>query len=275
MESENVNRDLVLYFVIAYAFTWALWLPGVLYLNGLIGGSFIAYFILGMIAPFGPMVSAFSLTLKFEGKDSLKKNLKRWLNFKLGWWWIPLIVLVPILAIIAHLLNIFLFGATFPISDVPLWLLPLIFIISLLTAGSLGEEFGWRGYAKPRMEEKTNSFSANLILGIIWGFWHLPMFFMVGLFPHVYMPLWLFILNVVTFALIIAWIQNNNEQSVVPALIIHTWMNVIVVFLPFWEPIPGGNYMPWLLSVIINGVLITIVTIYYGTDFIRKEAQNS
>jgi len=215
------------------------------------------------------------LTLKFEGKDGLKNNLKRWLNFKLRWWWIPVILLFPIIVILAHLLNLLLFNATFPSTEVPLGALPLIFIINLLIGGSLGEEFGWRGYAKPRMEEKTNSFSANFILGIIWGFWHLPMFFMVGLMPHVYMPLWLFILHTVVNSLIIAWIQNNSEQSVVPALIIHTWLNVLPAYLPLFEPIPGGNFTPWLLSVIILAILIVIVTIYYGPDFIREKGQNS
>lgn len=275
MESENVNRDLVLYFIIAYSFTWALWFPAVLYTNGLIGGSFMVYFILGMIAPFGPMVSAFSLTLKFEGKSGFKNNMKRWLNFKLGWWWIPLIILVPILVILAHLLNVFLFNGSFPVTIIPLWLIPLMFFIFLLIDGPLAEEFGWRGYAKPRMEEKTNSFSANLILGFIWGFWHLPLFFMVGFPHHDFLPLWLFILNDVAFSLIIAWIQNNTKQSIVPALIIHTWMNFMFVLLPLMEPTPGGNYMPWLLSVIIMGILIVIVISFYGIDFTRKNTQNS
>ena len=144
MESENANRDLVLYFIIAYAFTWALWIPGALYLNGLIGGSFMVYFILGMNAPWGPLVAAIILTLKFEGKTRLKNDMKKWLNFKLGWWWIPVIVLVPIVFILGHLLNVFLFSGTFPVSDIPLWALPLIFIIGLLIQGPLGEEFGWR-----------------------------------------------------------------------------------------------------------------------------------
>lgn len=275
MESENVNRDLVYYFIITYAFTWLLWFPAVLYTNGLIDGSFMVYFILGMIAPWGPMVSAFSLTLKFEGKSEFKNNIKRWLNFKLGCWWIPVIVLIPILGILAHVINVFIFKGSFPVSDIPLWLIPIIFIITLLIEGPLAEEFGWRGYAKPRMEKKINSFSANLILGFIWGFWHLPLFFMIGFPHHDYLPLWLFILNCVVFSLIIAWIQNNTDQSIVPAILIHTWMNVIMVFLPLMEFTPGGNYMPWLLSVIILGILMTIVIIYYGTDFIRKHAQNS
>ncbi|MFX1337625.1 MAG: type II CAAX prenyl endopeptidase Rce1 family protein, partial [Promethearchaeota archaeon] len=127
----------------------------------------------------------------------------------------------------------------------------------------------------PRMEEKTNSLLANLILGFIWGFWHLPLFFMVGFPHHDFIPLWLFILNDVVFSLLIAWIQNNTQQSVVPALIIHTWMNLMFVLLPLMELMPGGNYMPWLLSLIILGILIVIVISFYGIDFTRKNTQNS
>ncbi|MFX1444843.1 MAG: CPBP family intramembrane glutamic endopeptidase, partial [Promethearchaeota archaeon] len=156
-----------------------------------------------------------------------------------------------------------------------LWLIPLMFFIFLLIDGPLFEEFGWRGYAKPRMEEKTNSLLANLILGFIWGFWHLPLFFMVGFPHHDFIPLWLFILNDVVFSLLIAWIQNNTQQSVVPALIIHTWMNLMFVLLPLMELMPGGNYMPWLLSLIILGILIVIVISFYGIDFTRKNTQNS
>jgi len=275
MESENVNRDLVYYFIIAYIVSWLLWLPGVLFTNGLIGGSFEIYFLLGISASFGPMVSAFSLSLIFEGKEGLKTNLKRWLNYKFGWWRIPSIVLIPIIIIFAHLLNVVFFAGSFPATGIPIVAIPLIFISNLVIGGSLGEEFGWRGYAKPRIEEKINSLSANIILGILWRFWHLPLFFVIGFPHHDFLPLWLFVINSVMFSLIIAWIQNNSEQSVIPALIIHTWLNVLFVILPVIEPVPGGNYIPWLLGIIIMGIVIVLVTIFYGTDFIKSKKKSA
>jgi membrane protease YdiL (CAAX protease family) len=39
------------------------------------------------------------------------------------------------------------------------------------------EEFGWRGLALPLLQRKFAPFWASLILGGIWGFWHLPVDF--------------------------------------------------------------------------------------------------
>ena len=49
-------------------------------------------------------------------------------------------------------------------------------LVALFEAGPLGEELGWRGYVLPRLLEKFDDFSSSLILGLIWAFWHLPIF---------------------------------------------------------------------------------------------------
>src|SRR5574337_857223 len=57
-----------------------------------------------------------------------------------------------------------------------LWLL-----FYLLTTGPLGEELGWRGFALPRLLKRFNPFVASLVLGAIWGVWHLPSFYLAGM----------------------------------------------------------------------------------------------
>ncbi|MCK7511306.1 MAG: CPBP family intramembrane metalloprotease [Desulfobacterales bacterium] len=42
------------------------------------------------------------------------------------------------------------------------------------------EEFGWRGFALPLLQRKMAPIWAGLLLGIIWGFWHLPAFLLSG-----------------------------------------------------------------------------------------------
>ena len=270
MESNN-TKELVIFFIITYIFSWLLWLPAVLYLNGLIDGSLEIYYTLGMLAPFGPMVAAFILTLKSKGMEGVKKGIKKGLNIRLGWWWIPILILVPIIALIAHTINIFVLGGYIPIIA-PIIMIPMVLLVTLLIGGPLAEEFGWRGYAKPRLEEGLNTTSANIILGLIWGFWHLPLFFMIGFPHHDYFPLWLFIINCVVFSLLIAYFQNNTEKlSVVPALIIHTWMNTIMEIMPLMEFRVGGNYNPWLISLIIIGVMIILIFIKYGADLTKNK----
>src|SRR6185503_15449133 len=42
---------------------------------------------------------------------------------------------------------------------------------------SFGEEFGWRGLAYPRLAERHGPVVGSLILGSVWGLWHLGMMF--------------------------------------------------------------------------------------------------
>jgi len=51
----------------------------------------------------------------------------------------------------------------------------------LLITGPLCEELGWRGFVLPRLPKRFNPFTASLILGVIWGVWHLPSFFLSGM----------------------------------------------------------------------------------------------
>lgn len=52
-----------------------------------------------------------------------------------------------------------------------------IYIISLSLLDctiTFGEEFGWRGYLTPKLEELFKKPAAYLISGLIWGLWHAP-----------------------------------------------------------------------------------------------------
>ncbi len=44
----------------------------------------------------------------------------------------------------------------------------------------LGEELGWRGYALPKLLQRFSPLVASLIIGVLWGLWHQPTFFIAG-----------------------------------------------------------------------------------------------
>jgi membrane protease YdiL (CAAX protease family) len=49
--------------------------------------------------------------------------------------------------------------------------------VAALVLFAVGEEFGWRGFAYPRMAARYGAVVGSLILGTVWGLWHFCMFF--------------------------------------------------------------------------------------------------
>ena len=105
-------------------------------------------------------------------------------------------------------------------------MIPLVFLMLLFpTAGPVGEEiFGWRGYAQPRLQPRLGPVGVSVLIGTIWGLWHLPEFFRVGssqyamglgmLFPLVIME--------IAHSTIITWVYNRtNGSSLLGGVLVH------------------------------------------------------
>ena len=88
----------------------------------------------------------------------------------------------------------------------------------------MGEEFGWRGFALPDLQDRLGWRAASVGLGLVWGVWHLPLFFIEGT-AQADIPLALFLLSVVAMSVVLAWLVNNTAGSVVAALLFHTAVN--------------------------------------------------
>ena len=59
---------------------------------------------------------------------------------------------------------------------------PLLFILQLLM-GPTAEEPGWRGYFFTEVSAKKGILKGSVITGLVWGFWHTPLWLMEGLSP--------------------------------------------------------------------------------------------
>jgi membrane protease YdiL (CAAX protease family) len=115
------------------------------------------------------------------------------------------------------------------------------FGLVLVLGGPMGEEFGWRGYLTPALTARMNWRAASLVVGVIWGIWHLPLFFTAGT-PQAAMAMSVFILNILAGAVIFGWMFERTRGSVVPALVLHTSLNAwagILAIIPtatVWRP---------------------------------------
>ncbi len=94
-----------------------------------------------------------------------------------------------------------------------------------LTAGPLGEELGWRGYAYGELRERYPVNRAAVVLGLVWGFWHLPLWILAG-YSGSRLAIYVasFLVAIVATSVIIARFFEAS-RNVLIACWIHFWFN--------------------------------------------------
>lgn len=96
-------------------------------------------------------------------------------------------------------------------------------IIRLLTTGPLEEEFGWQGYLLPKFLAKYKFITANIILGLIWAFWHLPI--MYQKWTTIPVSSLYFLVGVICFAMIIGVVYVISKGNLLLCILAHWSIN--------------------------------------------------
>lgn len=224
------DKHLRLFFLLAYAFSWIFWIPQALAAHGIAIPTGAAAFLSGPFnpAPFGPLVAALLLTFLTGGWKGIIGLLKRGVDFRFKKiWLLPILLLPPLIFTGAILLSVS--TGTTPL-DSSVLSTPIAAIVApvmiLLTAGPLQEEFGWRGYALPRLQRRFTALVSSLILGVLWWLWHLPLVFIPDKFMVSRLPLFAALMvEIVLVTILFTWIYNNTGGSILAAMLFHTFMN--------------------------------------------------
>lgn len=181
---------------------------------------------LTIAAGFGPSLAALAVVAHFSQGNGLRDWLARCLDWRAGWrWFVFAFLFPPSVMLTAQAIHAMLGGslpAAPPAGQVPLAILN--FALVLLIGGPAGEEFGWRGYAMPALAAHLNWRAANLVTGVIWGLWHVPLFFQPGTVQSL-MPVMTFMLNILAGSIVFGWVLARTNGSVLPALVMHTSLN--------------------------------------------------
>lgn len=149
-----------------------------------------------------------------------------WYLIALGLW--PFILLAG--NALANALNMTIsLAPTWPNHPVSL-VISESFIWYFLFGGPLNEEPGWRGFALPRLQRRFSPLVASLILGILWGLWHVPLHLM-GVY---YGGAWGAIIRIQELprAVLFTWLYNRTKSSLLIALLFHAAINTTSLFLP-------------------------------------------
>jgi len=214
-----------------------------------------------------PLVAAAILVGKESGTEGVTELLKRSFDFgriESKIWYLPTLLLIPGLALVAYALMRML-GVPLPAPVVPILLAVTLFFVFFI--GALGEELGWSGYAIEPLQHRWNALTGAIFLGSVWAVWHLVAWAQGGRTPE-----WIFWQCVETVALrvLLVWIYNNTGRSVFAAALCHASVNVSA----FLFPNLGSHYDPRLVAPITVIAAIT-ATFFWGSRTLTRHREQS
>jgi membrane protease YdiL (CAAX protease family) len=278
MSDHKNNRKPFVYFLLTFTFSWILWLPSVL--AGLLDVKFAFDIptytaIVVPIGAFAPLFAAVTLIVRQHGWKESWQFLRQAFDFRVKPVYFILALILPIVihAITHYLAPIMGFEVAnsllpedLPVPPVVL-AIPYFFFILLIGGGQ--EEFGWRGYAQQPLQERFGVVQASLFIGVIWGFWHLPLWVMPGE-PHSTYPFLAFLIMTTSISVVYAWLFNASGQKLIIVMFFHAMSNTAAPLLPYlhWE---GGK--PETAYWLYAGVNV-LVAIIFATR-IQKQTNNN
>lgn len=248
---EAVRRHPVpAFFLLTYAITWSLY---AIIIALRIRVDSVAAAPLLVLAVSGPTVAAIVLTGVGWGRRDLAALLRRAVRWRvhIGWY-------VAVLSFWALGLGLIWTAAEIiglklrPIEDPPVSAFPVLFLIILLIGGPLQEEFGWRGFALPRLQKGRTALRASIIVGVFWGAWHIPLFWVAGtwhadlvagrsLMVTMFFVAF-FVLSTVPLSIVYAWVYNGTG-SLLLTILLHAAMNTTDTWAPW--PADQRGAMSW------------------------------
>lgn len=241
------TRSLAAFFGLTFLLSWGLWIP-MIFLGREIP-------VLRMGGTFGPLAAAMIVTMRKEGRTGVIGLLKPFGIWRVNILWYAFALFGTALTVFTAL-GLYQAGGghrlVFNNPHQAYLVIPVLLYV--LFTSVLGEETGWRGFALPRLQQRLGLLRASLILGLIWGLWHIPLFRIAGNFHH-HIPLGLFILQDVALAVVMTWIYNNTRGSLLLIHLFHAASNTTLGVLPVLPMDTGGDLRPLFLTF---GLLIVL-----------------
>jgi len=216
------RHPLVLFFALAFALPWFVWGTALAEQLG-----WITWHIPGALAFWiGLPIASCGTAALTGGWPAVKDLLLRMVRVRVRVrWYLVAVVLTPALAALAVLVGVV---AGLPVSpETTSWWGVLGAFAFNTWMWLLTEETAWRGFALPRMLPRFGAVGANLLLGVVWAVWHLPLFLIDGSFQS-RLPFVVFALSTVATSVLIGWVFRGARGSVLLAALFHASADVTI-----------------------------------------------
>jgi membrane protease YdiL (CAAX protease family) len=246
------RRPLLTYFLLAYAFSWAF--------TPLIAISPVY----GLPALFAPALAAIIVSGVTGGRPQVGLLLRKLAIWRVGLVWYLVALGLPFL--ISYVASapgkFFKAESSFELAPIT----PLGIVVFVLV---IGEELGWRGFAQPELEKHVSPLVAAILLGVLWGFWHLPNFFIPGL-PHYEIPLPAFVLYTTGLSVLAAWLLKHARGTILLTTLLHGSTNTFGFLTPGLD-----TATRWWLIALVYAIAAFVIALIYGRGLNRDRSLGS
>jgi membrane protease YdiL (CAAX protease family) len=219
--------------IIAFILAWAL--AGLIIILFLVKQGMDFSTRLVIISLINGILPAFVTSSIFSTTPGIRDQLRTYIKPKGSFWYYLLaLILIPAFWLLGNLLSRVLGTELpffrYPVVDLKLMGMVILFFLYNFIYGGLSEEPGWRGFALPRLQAKFSPLTSSLILGVIWAVWHAPAKF-GGIEATSLSDTIVEWVLIVLVTIIFTWLYNRTKGSILVTALIHPAMNTTGNFL--------------------------------------------
>jgi membrane protease YdiL (CAAX protease family) len=215
----------------------------------------------------GPCLTGVALTRIAGGASGLKELLTQMRRIRLGCWYAGLLIPPSLILIVLLFLKTCVSSAYAPNKF-------FIGIAFGVIAGFL-EEIGWMGFAFRALSAQRSELSAAVLIGMLWGFWHLPVIDFLGTAsPHgsYLIPYFLAFIAVMTaMRVLIAWLYANTKSVLLTQLMHVSSTGSLVALSP--SAVTAQQEAMWYG--IYAGILWVVVALLVLKDGVRLHVRRT
>jgi membrane protease YdiL (CAAX protease family) len=235
-QANFIKRQPVLwYYIFVFAISWG----GILLALG--PGGFLGItatpetqlMVGGPISLLGPSISGILMTAILYGRAGLRQLLGRLGKWRVGAGWYAFALLLPPVLFTAAVLAIGRTPAIVTATD------KMTMLIDGLISGlvvAFFEELGWTGFATPELRKRFGVVATGLIMGVLWGVWHFPLFAASAWAstspPPALMLLVMLFSFLIPFRILMVWLYEHTRSLLLPMLMHLPIVAATVVLAP-------------------------------------------
>lgn len=210
----------------------------------------------------GPGLASVTMTWLLDGRAGIRALFARLRRWRIGArWYAHALVPVAVVAAVSSTMALVAptFAPTLPGAEL-LATIPTIIALSFIVA--FFEETGWSGFAMPHLRTRHGAVATALIIGVVWGTWHFPLFWQPDSFAGP-LPLAILLLQLFSwlpgFRILMVWLQDRTGSLVLPWLMHVGLIAVQLLFQP--SEVGRGGLLASLIMPATVWTMVAVVAI--------------